>query len=123
MTMPPAPSALMRAGHTLGRGAMDPVDQLAFVVGLEVLEHHAERRRQFVEAGFDVGQGGAAVALGLAGAQEVQVGAVEDEDGHELPSSGAPDEARSARAAWMRSRIPRRKATAACSGWCRRMRR
>ena len=62
-------------------GCLDTVDQGAFVVGLEGVEGGVHGGGVGFAGGFDVGERGVAVDLGFAGAQEVEVGAVEEEDG------------------------------------------
>ncbi len=71
MTMPTA----------LPAGGMDGVHECTLMVGLEALDVEAVRRAGVLGELFDVGQGGRAVLLGLAGAEQVQVGSVEDQDG------------------------------------------
>lgn len=60
---------------------VDAVDDGAFVVGLEGVQRGAERGGLRLCGGFDVGEGRAAVDVWLAGAEEVEVGAVDEEDG------------------------------------------
>ncbi|MNC69203.1 hypothetical protein D3C75_1198730 [compost metagenome] len=59
---------------------MDPVDQLAFVVGLAEFDFQTLLGGAALAEGFDVGEGFVAVGGRFAGAQHVQVGTVEDED-------------------------------------------
>jgi hypothetical protein len=61
---------------------LDAVDQLALVVGLERLHGRAALGRQLAQARVDLGQGGAAVDLRLALAEQVQIRAVQDQDLH-----------------------------------------
>lgn len=63
-----------------GRG-VDAVDEGAFVVGLEGLEGGVEGGGVGGAGRLDVGEGGGAVDVWFAGAEEVEVGAVEEEDG------------------------------------------
>ncbi|KAI9925090.1 hypothetical protein MW887_006498 [Aspergillus wentii] len=58
--------------------------RLAFVVGLEGVQGDVEAGCLVFCGGFDVGEGGGAVDVWLAGAEEVEVGAVEEEDGHSV---------------------------------------
>jgi hypothetical protein len=67
------------AGHLAAR-LLDPVDQLALMVGLAKLQPEAQLAGA-PSAGFlDIRQAGAAVDLRLAGAEQVQIGSVEDEN-------------------------------------------
>lgn len=62
---------------------MDAVDDCALVVRLERLEGVAGSGGFGEAGGLDVGEGGVSVDLRLAGAEEVEVGAVDEEDfGH-----------------------------------------
>ena len=65
--------------------ALDPVDQLAFVVRLEGAELRPRRLGLRRERRVDLGEGGPAVDLGLAGPEEVQVRPVHDEDAQRRP--------------------------------------
>ena len=65
----------------LAAGGVDGVHQRALVVGLEALDVEPVRVGGVLGELLDVGQRGRAVLLRLAGAEEVQVGAVEDKDG------------------------------------------
>ena len=56
------------------------IDDRAFVIALEAVELQAEFLRLRLQAGFDVGQRGRTVDVRLARAEQVQVGAVDDED-------------------------------------------
>ena len=58
-----------------------PVDQHAFVVALAEVCRQAELARLCRAGCVDLGQGGGAVNVGLARAEQVEVGAVEDEEG------------------------------------------
>lgn len=60
---------------------MDAVDDGAFGVGLEVGEGGAEGFGKGAGGGDDVGEGVGAVDGGFARAEEVEVGAVDEEDG------------------------------------------
>lgn len=59
---------------------LDAVHYGALVVGLEALEGHAEGLGLGFCRGHHVGEGGRAVNLGLAGPEQVQVWAVDEED-------------------------------------------
>lgn len=59
---------------------VDAVDNGAFMVGLEVVHCEAEALALGFGCGDDVGERCAAVNGGLARAEEVQVGAVDEED-------------------------------------------
>ena len=61
-------------------GLMDPVDQLMFGIALLEADLELQFRRQSAAVRFNIGQGGVAIDLGLALTQQVQIGAVEDED-------------------------------------------
>ena len=61
-------------------GGLDAVDDGAFVVGLEGGEGGAEGGGVGFAAAFDIGEGGGAVGGGFAGAEEVEVGTVDEED-------------------------------------------
>lgn len=65
---------------TAARG-LDTVDDCALVIRLEGLEGCAERGGVSFAGGFHVGEGRAAVDVGFAGPEEVEVGAVDEEDG------------------------------------------
>lgn len=65
----------------VGSRGVDAVDERAFVVGLQVRERDREARALAGRRADDVGEGGAAVDGGLACAEEVEVGAIEYEDG------------------------------------------
>ena len=60
-------------------GGVDRIDQRAFVVALREIKRHAERFGMGAAHRLDVGDGGAAIDLGLAQAEQVEVGAIEDE--------------------------------------------
>lgn len=59
---------------------VDAVDDCAFVVGLEGFEGGAHGGGVGGAGGFDVGESGVAVDVWFAGAEEIEVGAVEEED-------------------------------------------
>ena len=65
-------------GAVAARG-LHAVDQLVLGVGLQALELVAGGLRALREVGVDLGQGRAAVDLRLAGAEQVEVGAVQDQ--------------------------------------------
>ena len=58
-------------------GGVQTVDDVAFVVGLEVREGDVESGGAGGEGGDDVWEGGGAVFGGFAGAEEVEVGTVD----------------------------------------------
>ncbi len=60
---------------------LHPVDQLALVVGLAELDLESERLRAPLAAGADVLQRIGAIDMGLADAQEVEVGPAQHIDG------------------------------------------
>ena len=62
-------------------GGVDGVHQGALVVGLEAFDVQPVRGAGVFGELLDVGQRGGAVFLGFTGAEQVQVGAVEDQDG------------------------------------------
>jgi hypothetical protein len=59
---------------------MDGVHERTLMVRLEALDVEAVRRAGVFGELFDVGQGGGAVFLGFTGAEQIQVGSVEDQD-------------------------------------------
>lgn len=61
-------------------GGLDAVDDGAFVVGLEGVEGAAVGGRDGAGVGYDVGEGGVAVDVWFAGAEEVEVWTVDEED-------------------------------------------
>ena len=61
-------------------GCVDAVDQSTFVVGLEGVERCAHGGGVGGAGGLDIGESGVAVDVWFAGAEEVEVGAVEEED-------------------------------------------
>ena len=69
-----------RVDHNTGAtraGAVNPVEQFAFVVGLAEFDFQPELFGAATTQGGDIGQGLMAVGGGLAGAEQVEVGAVE----------------------------------------------
>jgi hypothetical protein len=68
-------------GGVQAAGFVDPVHQLAFVVALAEVQLQPVRGAGFFAQLLDVGQRGRAVHGGLARAEQVEVGAVEDEGG------------------------------------------
>ena len=60
---------------------MNAVDQNAFMVGLNVGKGNRARGALCFCCGDYLGESGATVESGLAGAKEVEVGAVDEEDG------------------------------------------
>src|SRR5581483_1302879 len=69
------------AGRLLRAGFVDPIDQLAFAVGLAEFDGQAVLLRGFPAERLDVLQRGAAVFLRLPVAEQIEVGAVEDVNG------------------------------------------
>ena len=70
-------------GGAVAAGGLDPVDQRVLGVGLERLQLMAGRGGLCAQAGIDVGQRRAPVDLRLAAAEQVEVGAVQDQQsGH-----------------------------------------
>ena len=67
---------------------MDGVHEGAFMVGLEALDVQAVRGTGIFGELFDVGQRRRPVFLGLAGAKQVQIGSVENQDGAAAGSGG-----------------------------------
>ncbi|MNF54398.1 hypothetical protein D3C84_358260 [compost metagenome] len=65
--------------HSLAAGSMDSIDQ--FVLGIALQDHQvmAGLTGAPLQVLVDFGQGGCAVLVGLAGAQQVEVGAMQDE--------------------------------------------
>ena len=63
-------------------GRLDPSDEFAFEVALAELDFGVELGGAAFHQGFDIVQGGVAVDLGLACAEEVQIWAIEEEDFH-----------------------------------------
>jgi len=66
---------------------LDAVDQSAFVVALEAAQRGAGGVGDLAEFGIDLGEGLRAVDLGLAGAEQVEVGAMQDENLHQTRGS------------------------------------
>ncbi len=69
--------------HRLGaRGVrlVQPVDQYAFMIGLTEVDDEADLARLLFQHCGNIGQGGRTVNLWLTRAEQVEVGAVEDED-------------------------------------------
>ena len=66
--------------HAIGTGGMDAVDQRSFVVALKARQCRTSRLRLRLGRLFDIGQGAGAVDLRLPGAQQIQVGAVQEEE-------------------------------------------
>jgi hypothetical protein len=67
--------------HALIARRLHAVDQLAFVIALEALQAHSRGLRPGCHGGVDAGQRGTAVNLGLAAAEQVQIGAVKYQNG------------------------------------------
>jgi hypothetical protein len=62
--------------------SMDAVDQRALGVALEARQRRAALGGERVQRDLDLGQRGAAVGLRLAGAEQVEIRSVDDEDLH-----------------------------------------
>ena len=75
---PPALSSTALA--PFGLRLVQPVDQMALMVGLAHVDREAERPRLVLEPAGDVVERVGAVDFRLAQAQQVEVGAVEDVD-------------------------------------------
>ena len=63
---------------------MNLVDQLTLVVALHKIHFQAQGLRGDSAQSFDIGQTGVAVLFGFTGAQEIEIGAVENENLHKL---------------------------------------
>ena len=63
---------------------MDLVDQLTLVVALYKIHFQAQGLRSGSAQSFDIGQTGVAVLFGFTGAQEIEIGTVENENLHKL---------------------------------------
>jgi len=63
------------------RGLVQPVDQMAFMVGLAEVEGYAQLPGPIAHHPSDIVERVAPINLGFAGAEQVEVGAVEDKDG------------------------------------------
>ena len=63
-----------------GTGLVDPVDQLAFVVRLKCLDLQPQLGSPGADPILELGQGGVSIDMGLAHAEQVEVGAIEDEN-------------------------------------------
>ncbi len=68
---------------------LDPVDQCALVVRLERLDLAAELLGELLERGVDLGERGVAVDLGLARAEQIEVGPVQDHDAQRVADTAA----------------------------------
>ena len=64
--------------------SMDLVDQLTLVVALHKMHFQAQRLRGGFAQCLDIGQTGVAVLFGFTGAQEIEIGTVENENLHNL---------------------------------------
>ncbi len=62
---------------------MDPIDELAFVVGLAEIDRQIERRGARQAALLDIGQRIIAIGRRLAHPKQVQIGAIQDKDGRQ----------------------------------------
>ena len=63
---------------------LDPIHDVALVVGLEEDEVHGSRARTLPENHLDVGKRLRAVMLGLAPTEKVEIRAVQDADAHDV---------------------------------------
>ena len=69
------------AGGFLGAGLVDPVDQLALMVRLPEFERERVALCRLATQALEVGQRRAPIGLRLAGAEQIEIRAVEDVDG------------------------------------------
>ncbi|KAL1956998.1 hypothetical protein VTO42DRAFT_6487 [Malbranchea cinnamomea] len=76
--------------HALCAGGLNPVDDGTLVVGLECLQIGGKGGGVRDAVSFDVGKRRSAVDMGLASAQKVEVGAVDQEDGLFVDHYGWP---------------------------------
>src|SRR3546814_14363354 len=92
-------TTLFRSLGAPGLGLVEPVDEMALVVRLPHVDRAIERARAILELHGDIVERIVAVDLGLAQAQPIEVGAVQDEDrvGHGSLSAADDDE----RALWL----------------------
>ena len=67
-------------GRLVGMRLVDEIDQFGFAAGLPAIGFQAELRGGVGAKFLDIGEGGMAVGLGLAGPQQIEVGAVEHVD-------------------------------------------
>jgi hypothetical protein len=65
---------------SLTPGRVDPIHQSAFVIALETVERHAQLSGQPAQISLDPRQGGAAVEARLPQTQQIEVGAIEQEN-------------------------------------------
>ena len=80
-----APGLMMAQSTPVPRGLVDAVDESVLGVALETLEPVSVALGERGEFRFDVGKRGVAVDLRLAGAEQIQVGAVQQEQlGHSV---------------------------------------
>src|SRR3546814_9171328 len=86
-------TTLFRSLGAPGLGLVEPVDEMALVVRLPHVDRAIERARAILELPGDIVERIVAVDLGLAQAQQIEVGAVQDEDrvGHGSLSVAADD--------------------------------
>ena len=75
------------------RGLLDPVDQLAFVIGLAEIDRQPEPLARRGAVGLDVGKGLAAIDGRLALAEHVEIWSVEDKDRDRHPPNNAAAQA------------------------------
>ena len=60
---------------------LDPIDQLAFMVGLAELDRQVESLAPREAALFEIGQRIITISRRLAHAEQIEIGAVQDKDG------------------------------------------
>src|SRR5207245_7690892 len=88
------------AGEALAPRGLEPVDELALVIGLAALDRVTAAARVIAEHPVDLRERRAAVHAGLAGAEEIEIRPVQHEDLHretELSISGRRAETRASR--------------------------
>ena len=64
--------------------SVDLVDQLTLVVALHKMDFQAQRLSGGFAQGLDIGQTGLSVLFGFTGAQEIEIGAIENENLHKF---------------------------------------
>lgn len=75
-------------GVSIFSGALDCIDDGALMIGLERIELNAERTRTLPPHVFEIDKRSGAIDLGLSGSEEIEVGAVDDEEMHRLSLHG-----------------------------------
>ena len=78
-----------RAGHHAA-AVVDRLDHASLLVELREEERHPEFGPHLLEMGFDLGQRGRAVDLGLPDAEQIEIRAVEDRDPHDVSPFSQP---------------------------------